>query len=278
MAGLPIRAQLRRQRRVLLALLAAGAMLGATLEPSEGSVTSVTGTLSEARDTPVAGTPSETTRKAAKALNVPIQCVHEVYGTRTEGLDTPVAAPKSKATILVRGMWFSPCGVVVPAGSTVTMTIKNVDSRVHSNFVIDELDVRTGNIAPGESMEVLLDAPPGTYVFYSSYAGHRQAGRAGILVVVHDGSAEASASEATPPAATANAEESDPAPIEPNPRREVRGSPAATPPSAPSSPVPITSTPSPTAAAPSSSATPPPATPSPPPPASPSSATSSTTT
>lgn len=152
--------------------------------------------------TPVSGASKDPVRMAAKAFSVPRRCVVLVYGEQqTEELGPPVAVPKATVTVLINFMAFSPCGVVVPADTPVTLTLKNLDKRFHGNFVIDELGIRSGNIAPGEALDVTIEAPPGTYVFYSSYAGHRQAGRAGILVVVDQGSAL----EGTPPAATPSA-------------------------------------------------------------------------
>lgn len=69
-----------------------------------------------------------------------------------------------------------------PAGAEFTITITNTGVAQHS-FVIDELDVRTVLLYPGESETVTINAPAGEYTFYCSVPGHRQAGMEGVLIL-----------------------------------------------------------------------------------------------
>ena len=67
-------------------------------------------------------------------------------------------------------------------GIPVADTLENKGTIEH-DFVIDELNVKA-HAAVGTSADATLsDLKPGTYAFYCSIAGHRQAGMEGTLVV-----------------------------------------------------------------------------------------------
>jgi plastocyanin len=58
--------------------------------------------------------------------------------------------------------------IYVPVGQKVTLTIVNNDGMAHT-FDIDELNVHTGNINPGESKTVTFTmSVPATYKYYCS--------------------------------------------------------------------------------------------------------------
>jgi len=77
---------------------------------------------------------------------------------------------------------FSPVEVVIPANTDVTIVLPNNGAVVH-NFNVDELSLRSDDVQPGQSQEVVINAPPGEYTFYCSVPGHRELGMIGILRV-----------------------------------------------------------------------------------------------
>ena len=68
------------------------------------------------------------------------------------------------------------------ADTEFTITITNNGAGVH-DFVIDELNINSGPIQPGESVTVTINAPAGDYTYYCSVPGHRQAGMEGTLTL-----------------------------------------------------------------------------------------------
>lgn len=102
---------------------------------------------------------------------------------------------------------YTPASVTVPAGEPVTLTLKNL-SVVEHDFVIEKIDVKSvitkdtgskAHHAHGEQLDVDLHlsaqpgetsvieftvSEPGTYTFFCSVAGHKEAGMSGELVVV----------------------------------------------------------------------------------------------
>lgn len=78
------------------------------------------------------------------------------------------------------GAGFSPSTLQVAAGK-VTVRFVNDEAIAH-DFTVDELDISVP-LGADESTEFELDAPAGTYAFYCSIPGHRQAGMEGTLTV-----------------------------------------------------------------------------------------------
>lgn len=75
---------------------------------------------------------------------------------------------------------FTPPEIEAAAG-TVTIDFSNVDSIPH-DFTIDELDVKELAEA-GEEVTFSFEADPGTFTYYCSIPGHREAGMEGELTV-----------------------------------------------------------------------------------------------
>jgi nitrite reductase (NO-forming) len=77
--------------------------------------------------------------------------------------------------------------LVVQAGDTVYLTVINGDEMPH-DLVIDVLGIRLGLVSGlGETTEVSFTVRSdwvGTYSYYCSVAGHRQAGMEGRLIIV----------------------------------------------------------------------------------------------
>lgn len=68
------------------------------------------------------------------------------------------------------------------AGGPLTLTLHNA-GRISHNVTIDELGVQLGAAAGATQSVQLTDIPAGTYTFYCSVSGHRQAGMEGTLTV-----------------------------------------------------------------------------------------------
>lgn len=76
---------------------------------------------------------------------------------------------------------FTPAELEVVEGE-VALLITNLDAFDH-DFTIDELDVAT-LFGANETVETTFHAVPGTYTFYCSIPGHREAGMEGTLTVL----------------------------------------------------------------------------------------------
>jgi nitrite reductase (NO-forming) len=76
---------------------------------------------------------------------------------------------------------FVPADLEVAEGE-VAVVITNLDAFEH-DFTIDELDVKSV-FGANETVESSFQAPPGTFTFYCSIPGHREAGMEGTLTVL----------------------------------------------------------------------------------------------
>lgn len=77
---------------------------------------------------------------------------------------------------------FNPAQISLKSGEKVKVVFKNTGEARH-DFVIEGLNARTKIIAPGTSDTVEFTVPyTGTYTFYCSVPGHREAGMEGKLV------------------------------------------------------------------------------------------------
>lgn len=130
-----------------------------------------------------------------------------------EAAPAEAAAPAAAAepvTIVSHDIYFEPKDVSIPANTDVTFVLPNEGAAAH-NFSIPELGVSV-DIQPGETKEVVVNAPAGTYEFDCNVPGHKAAGMVGTLTVTEG--AGAPASDAAPADATAEqaaADEATPA-------------------------------------------------------------------
>jgi nitrite reductase (NO-forming) len=94
----------------------------------------------------------------------------------------PTASPgnPSGPVIDLVDVAFHPKGFSLPANTPTVVTLVNRGAVVH-NFTIDELNVRSGDLQPGQSTTVTVDAPAGVYTYYCAIPGHRAAGMVGTL-------------------------------------------------------------------------------------------------
>lgn len=103
-----------------------------------------------------------------------------------EGVAPPPTPPPSPAKeVIVNGFeWgFSPSTITVNKGDKVRLTFRNTGAAMH-NLKIDELGVFSGNIGPGGSTVVDFTADKtGTFAYYCSIPGHREAGMEGQITI-----------------------------------------------------------------------------------------------
>ncbi|MGI8486445.1 MAG: cupredoxin domain-containing protein, partial [Thermomicrobiales bacterium] len=91
------------------------------------------------------------------------------------------AAPH-QAELSLLDIKFEPAELTIPANTEVSVTITNSGVLQH-NLVLDEVGGDSGLLNGGESVTVTLNLPPGTYQFYCSVPGHKEAGMVGTLIV-----------------------------------------------------------------------------------------------
>jgi len=99
--------------------------------------------------------------------------------------------PELRLTALAGGRFrFQPEALRAPAGTPVRLVYTNADAVPH-DFVLDGEATAHIAVLPGRTAAIEFAAPtrPGTYAFYCSIAGHREAGMTGQLVVVPVGGA-----------------------------------------------------------------------------------------
>ena len=77
---------------------------------------------------------------------------------------------------------FEPTKFTIPANTDVTVTITN-DGALQHDFYIDDLKIESDLLNHGDSTTVTINAAPGTYEYYCSVTGHREAGMVGTLTV-----------------------------------------------------------------------------------------------
>jgi nitrite reductase (NO-forming) len=70
----------------------------------------------------------------------------------------------------------------IPASTDTTITVVNKGVLQH-DFVIDALQVKSDLLNGGDSADVTINAPAGTYEYYCSVPGHKEAGMVGTLTV-----------------------------------------------------------------------------------------------
>jgi heme/copper-type cytochrome/quinol oxidase subunit 2 len=98
--------------------------------------------------------------------------------------------PAASAHIDLVDIRFEPPELTIPANTDVTVTLTNKGATVHT-FDIDQLNIHTGDIAPGATTEVKINAPAGDYQYYCAIPGHKEGGMVGTLHVVEGGGAPA---------------------------------------------------------------------------------------
>ncbi|MCS7236373.1 MAG: cupredoxin domain-containing protein [Armatimonadota bacterium] len=92
-------------------------------------------------------------------------------------------APIQKVTVVAKEFTYTPNKLTVKAGLPVQLVLENKGVIEH-DFVVDALKVKTGAIQPGKSGTVTFTPrAKGSFPFYCSIPGHKEAGMTGTLVV-----------------------------------------------------------------------------------------------
>ncbi|MCA9858662.1 MAG: PQQ-binding-like beta-propeller repeat protein [Thermomicrobiales bacterium] len=100
-----------------------------------------------------------------------------------EGETSPVAADSDADTsVELVDIRFVPDELTIAADTDFTIALTNTGVAIH-NFVIDSLDIHSGDVMPGETVYITINAPAGEYTYYCSVPGHREAGMVGELTV-----------------------------------------------------------------------------------------------
>jgi len=77
---------------------------------------------------------------------------------------------------------FEPDTFSIPADTDTEVEITNKGVLQH-DFAIDELDILTELLDSEESVTITINAPAGTYEYYCTVPGHKEAGMVGTLTV-----------------------------------------------------------------------------------------------
>jgi len=104
---------------------------------------------------------------------------HRASPAVAPGEDDP---PLATFDVEARDLWFSPAELTVSSSGSATIRLENAGRVVH-NLTVDELGIEIVVTRGGRSEVILTDAEPGTYAFYCSISGHREAGMEGTLVI-----------------------------------------------------------------------------------------------
>ena len=77
---------------------------------------------------------------------------------------------------------FTQTTLTIPANTDVTFHIVNNGAATH-NFKIDDPEVFSGDLGAGQSVDLTVNLPAGTYKYYCTIPGHEAAGMLGELTV-----------------------------------------------------------------------------------------------
>jgi plastocyanin len=102
-----------------------------------------------------------------------------VAGTSTSGVSAEALAKLPALATLPNS--FDRNELRAKVGETVALRLENQDTQSHS-FDIDEFTVHTLLPAGATSLALFTPSTPGSYTFYCSIPGHREAGMVGTLI------------------------------------------------------------------------------------------------
>ncbi len=97
---------------------------------------------------------------------------------------TPAASTGESAegvTIEAVDIDWNPNAMTIPADTDVTITVPNTGFALHT-FVIEDAGINVA-IDPGDTQEVVVNLPAGTYTYICDVPGHEEAGMVGTLTV-----------------------------------------------------------------------------------------------
>ena len=128
--------------------------------------------------------PAPTPQAELIALKIGGEIQTAPTGTPVPEEASPAAEASGDGGVLVNAVdiAFEPKELTIPADTDVVITITNNGALQH-DFCIDELGIKSDLLNGGESTEVTINAAAGTYEYYCSVTGHREAGMVGTLTV-----------------------------------------------------------------------------------------------
>ncbi|HEY7032814.1 MAG TPA: cupredoxin domain-containing protein [Thermomicrobiales bacterium] len=113
------------------------------------------------------------------------------------------AGPSTAVSVSLEDIKFDPTELTIPANTPATITVTNKGQAVHT-FDVDALNIHSGQVQPGATKTIDVNAAPGDYQYYCAEPGHKQAGMVGTLHVVASGGAPAASPAAASPVAAAS--------------------------------------------------------------------------
>jgi len=106
-----------------------------------------------------------------------------MHGSAQSRENAPAPSPAAREVrVVARDFSFSPSEVNVAAGETVNLTLANEGGLPH-DITISAFGFRLPAGPGATESAALTPARPGTYEFYCSVPGHREAGMSGTLIV-----------------------------------------------------------------------------------------------
>src|SRR3954466_14915938 len=102
-------------------------------------------------------------------------------GSSSHGAVTSVDPNAPTLDVIAKSFAFDPDAITVKSGDVRTLVLHVKD--IPHDFTVKELDIHVHGSADDVVKQTIPFDKPGTYEFYCSIAGHRQAGMKGQLVV-----------------------------------------------------------------------------------------------
>ncbi|MFN8518604.1 MAG: PQQ-binding-like beta-propeller repeat protein [Chloroflexota bacterium] len=97
----------------------------------------------------------------------------------TAGATQPAAAT---VELSAKDLFFEPKDITIPANTDVTIEVTNDGGVIH-DLVQPDSGADTGEVQPGQTGTAVVNLPPGTYQFWCSVPGHKDAGMTGTITV-----------------------------------------------------------------------------------------------
>jgi len=102
-------------------------------------------------------------------------------GAKSSGTTTTSNPNSSTIDVTAKSFSFTPNQITVKAGDTKTLVLHVKD--VSHDFSVDALNIHLDGKAGQTVQKTITFDKPGTYPFYCSVPGHREAGMVGTLTV-----------------------------------------------------------------------------------------------
>jgi len=126
----------------------------------------------------------------------------------TEEQAAPAGNAATEVSVDTVELAFQPKELTIAANTDAKITITNKGVLQH-DFHVDQLDITSKMLNPGDTDTVTINAAPGTYQFWCTVPGHKEAGMTGTLTVVAAGAGGATSKEASPQTSSEKATPAD---------------------------------------------------------------------